>query len=269
MNRLTIIIVAVIVAVAVAISSLGSNTMQKLQAGFLGLLSPFLKTGSTVQHQIGAMGQGLKTLKELEEENAKLTSENRELRTTNQILHDLEMENNKLRAALEYKQRSVFKLVPARVISRDASTWWNTVKINRGFEDGIDSDQPVLTDAGLVGKTTTVGKNESIVLLITDETCKVAAKVEGTREQGILSGQRIQETGAAGLMELSFLSKAADLQPGQKIYSAGVSGGVFPTGILLGGVKSFKPRELDGQAIVEPALDLSSVEDVFVVVGAK
>jgi len=269
MNRLNVIIVLVILAVAVAISALGSNTMQKLQSGFLGLVSPFLKTGSAVQQQLGAVGQGLKTLDQLEEENEKLATENKDLKTTNQILRDIEAENNKLRAALEYKQRSVFKLIPARVISRDASTWWNTVKINRGFEDGIDSDEPVLTDVGLVGKTTTVGKNESIVLLITDEICKVAAKAEGSREQGILSGQRIQNSGTSGEMQLNFLSKTADLQAGQKIYTAGVSGGVFPSGILLGTVKSFKARALDGQAIVEPALDLSSVEDVFVVVGAK
>ena len=269
MNKLNVIIVLVILAVAVAISALGSNTMQKLQSGFLGLVSPFLKTGSAVQQQIGAVGQGLKTLDQLEEENGKLTTENKDLKTTNQILRDIEAENNKLRAALEYKQRSVFKLIPARVISRDASTWWNTVKINRGFEDGIDSDEPVLTDVGLVGKTTTVGKNEAIVLLVTDEICKVAAKAEGSREQGILSGQRIQDSGTSGEMQLNFLSKTANLQAGQKIYTAGVSGGVFPSGILLGTVKSFKARALDGQAIVEPALDLSSVEDVFVVVGAK
>jgi dTDP-4-amino-4,6-dideoxygalactose transaminase len=36
--------------------------------------------------------------------------------------------------------------VPARVLSRDASSWWSTVKINRGFEDGLEPDQPVLTD---------------------------------------------------------------------------------------------------------------------------
>ncbi len=269
MKKLNILIVLLILVAAVMISALGSNTMRKLQSGFLGLISPFLKTGSAVQQQIGGLGQGLKTLDQLEEENSKLTTENKELRTTNQILRDIEAENNKLRAALEYKQRSVFRLIPARIISRDASTWWNTVKINRGFEDGIDSDQPVLTDVGLVGKTTTVGKNESIVLLVTDENCKVAAKAEGSREQGILSGQRIQTSGVAGEMQLNFLSKTADLQPGQKIYTAGVSGGVFPSGILLGTAKSFKARALDGQALVEPVLDLSSVEDVFVVVGAK
>jgi rod shape-determining protein MreC len=269
MSRLNIILVVVILALAVLISTLGSGTMQKLQAGFLGLVSPFLRTGTAVQQQIGGIGQGLKTLEQIEEENRKLNTENKELRATNQILRDIEAENNKLRMALDYRNRSVFKLIPARVISRDASTWWNTIRINRGFEDGLESDQPVLTDQGLVGKTTTVGKNESIVLLVTDENCRVASKVEGTREQGIMSGQRVQDSTSAGEMQLNFLSKTADLQPGQKIYTAGVSGGVFPSGIMLGTVKSFKARPLDGQAIVEPAQDLSTVEDVFVVVGAK
>lgn len=269
MSRLNIILVVVILAVAVLLSTFGSATMQKMQAGFLGLMAPFLKTGSAVQEQIGGIGQGLKTLDQIEEENRKLTTENKELKATNQILRDLETENNKLRVALDYRNRSVFKLIPARIISRDASTWWNTIKINRGFEDGLKSDQPVLTDQGLVGKTTTIAKNESIVLLITDENCRVAAKVEGSREQGILNGQRIQSSSSPGEMQMNFLSKAADLQPGQKVYTAGVSGGVFPSGIMLGTVKSFKARPLDGQAIVEPAQDLSTVEDVFVVVGAK
>jgi len=269
MSRLTIIIAAILIVAAVLLSTLGAGVAGKLQQGFLGLISPFVKTGSAVQNQLGAMGKGLKTLDQLEEENKNLTTENKELRATNQILRDLEAENNKLRSALQYRARSVFKLVPARIISRDASTWWNTVKINRGFEDGIEADEPVLTDFGLVGKTTTVAKNESIVLLVTDESCKVAAKVEGTREQGILNGQRIQKSAANGELQLNFLSKSADLQPGKKIYTAGVSGGVFPSGILIGSVKSFQSRSLDGQAIVDPAVDLSSVEDVFVVVGAK
>lgn len=269
MNKVVIILVAVILVAAVLLSTLGSGTVQKLQGGFMGIVSPFFKTGSAVQTQLGSVGQKLKNYDELMEENTKLTTENKELRATNLILRDMEAENNKLRDALAYQKNSVFKLVPARVIAREASTWWNIVRINRGFEDGVETNQPVLTDTGLVGKTTTVGKNISTVLLITDESCKVAAKVEGSRESGILSGLRLQQSAESGEMQLNFLTKMAGLQPGQKVYTAGVSNGVFPSGILLGAVKSFKVRSLDGQAIVEPAVDLSSVEDVFVVVGAK
>ena len=77
-------------------------------------------------------------------------------------------------------------------MTRDSSTWWRTVTINRGKEDGIEGDMPVVTDEGLVGKTTTVGNNISVVLLLSDENCRVAASVEGTREQGIVSGERVR-----------------------------------------------------------------------------
>jgi len=269
MKKLNIVFLLVVVAVAVFLSVLAPSAMQGLQAKFLSVLAPFLRTGTAVQAQLGTVGKGLKTLDELEVDNRRLQEENRELLATNNLLRDIEAENNQLRSALEYRERSVFKLLPARIIGRDSSSWWNTVKINRGFEDGAETDQPVLTETGLVGKITTVAKNESIVVLVTDETCRVAAKVEGSREQGILSGKRLQESGTAGELQLNFLTKNAMLEPGQKVYSAGVSNGVFPSGILLGTVKEFRTRPLDGQAVIEPAVDLSQTEDVFVVVGAK
>jgi rod shape-determining protein MreC len=112
-----------------------------------------------------------------------------------------------------------------------------------------------------------VSETVSVVLLISDENCRVAAKVEGSREQGIVSGERVT-TGLTPVLNLNFLSKQADLKPGQKVYTSGV-GGVFPSGLLIGSVKTFRLRELDGQAQLTPAVDLSHLEDVFVVTGRK
>jgi rod shape-determining protein MreC len=158
-------------------------------------------------------------------------------------------------------------LIAAEIVARDSSTWWRTVTINRGKTDGIEADMPVVTDEGLVGKTTSVSESISIALLVSDENCRVAASVEGSREQGIVVGERVT-TGLSPLLDLNFLSKQADLKPGQKVYTSGV-GGVFPSGLLIGMVKSFRVRELDGQAQLTPAVDLSHLEDVFVVTGRK
>src|SRR6267143_1965665 len=49
---------------------------------------------------------------------------------------------------------------------------------NHGKTDGIEADMPVVTDEGLVGKTTSVSESISIVLLVSDENCRVAASVE-------------------------------------------------------------------------------------------
>lgn len=269
MKKLHIALVLAVLVAAGYLSTWSPAAMQSIQAGLMNVVSPFLRTGTAVQEKLGSVGEGLKTLDQLDAENRKLREQNKELLTTNNLLREIEAENNRLRLSLEYRERSVFRLLPARIIARDASTWWNTVRINRGFEDGVETDQPVLTEAGLVGKTTTVAKSESTVVLITDETCKVGAKVEGTREQGILSGLRFQENATAGLLQLNFLAKNAALKPGGKVVTAGVSNGVFPAGIVLGKVKEFRTRPLDGQAIVEPVVDLSIAEDVFVVVGVK
>jgi rod shape-determining protein MreC len=118
-----------------------------------------------------------------------------------------------------------------------------------------------------VGKVTTVSDSISVVLLVSDENCKVAASIEGSREQGIASGERVI-AGLNPLLNLNFLSKQADLKPGQKVYTSGV-GGVFPSGLLIGVVKTYRVRELDGQAQLTPAVDLSHLEDVFVVTGRK
>lgn len=267
MNRSSIIALVVLGAILAYFLSFGADGTRKIQAGFYKVISPFLSTGSGLKKQLSSVSTGLKTLEEVERDNASLKVENRSLKATNQALRDVEHEVNRLRRALAYRERALFRLVPAEVLTRDSSTWWRTITINRGKNDGVEPDVPVVTDEGLVGKTATVGDNISVVLLISDENCKVACTVEGTREQGIVSGERV--TGSVmPMLDLNFLSKQANLSPGPKVYTSGV-GGVFPSGLLVGVIQSHKVRELDSQARVTPAVDLSHLEDVFVVTGRK
>lgn len=273
MKKINILLAVIVGLAAIFLMLLSTGKLKSMQSGLLSLMSPFLKSGSAVQQGLGAMGKGFKSLDELESDNRRLETENKELRATNQILSDLEAENNRLRSALEYRERSEFRLVPAQIISRDSSTWWNTVLINRGFEDGVDDGldsgipMTVITDKGLVGKVLNVQKNTATVLLVTDENCKVGAFVEGTRSKGIVTGMRIQEGGNTEL-QMNFLEKNANLQPGQKVYTQGV-GAVFPPGLPIGTVKSFEPRELDGQAIITPDVDFATLADVFVIVAKR
>ncbi len=214
MSRTNIIALLIFGAILGYFLTFGADTTRKFKAEVYQLLAPFLTSGSGLRKQITSVRTGLKSLDQLERENASLQVENRELKS-----------------------------------------------------DGIETDMPVVTDVGLMGKTTTVSDSISVVLLVSDENCKIAASVEGTREQGIVSGERVT-AGLNPVLNLNFLSKQADLKPGQKVYTSGV-GGVFPSGLLVGVVKTFRVRELDGQAQLTPAVDLSHLEDVFVVTGRR
>ncbi|MEO7318337.1 MAG: rod shape-determining protein MreC, partial [Chthoniobacteraceae bacterium] len=168
---------------------------------------------------------------------------------------------------LGYRERSVFKLVPARIIARDPSTWYQTVKIDRGSGEGVKPDMPVLTEEGLVGKTTVVADHSSTVVLISDENCGVAAYIEGSNEKGVVRGERLSNRGIPAI-GLGLLSKEANLKSGLKIFSSGV-GGVFPYGVPIGVVREFKVRELQGYASLVPAVDLTTIDDVFVVISGS
>jgi rod shape-determining protein MreC len=239
---------------------------QRVQAGFLGLISPFLKQGSSLQRYYVTKKEGLKKLEDLEKEATQLRVVNKELSATNQALRGMEAENNRLRNALGYRERAVFQLMPARIIARDASTWYQKVIIDRGSEELIEKDQAVITEAGLVGKTTNViAAHSAEVILVSDENCRVSSTIEGTREQGIVKGERATKAGLPTI-GLGFLSKQAPLKPGMTVYTSGV-GGVFPSGLEIGKVETFRQRELDAYATIKPAVDLTTIDDVFVVVS--
>jgi rod shape-determining protein MreC len=266
-RRFSLVAFLVFLVVAGAVLTLSPHNMRSVQSGFLGLISPFLKTGSSMEKKYRDFREGLKTLEQLEEENKRLTISNKDLSATNQTLRGLEAENNRLRNALGYSERSIFKLVPARIVARDASTWYNSVIIDRGTKEGLRTDMSVLTEEGLVGKTSTVSDHSATVILIADETCRVAVNVENSREQGIVRGERTSSSSIPQIA-LTFITKQANLQVGQKVFTSGV-GGVFPPGVLIGAVREFKVRELDGYATLVPAVDLTTLEDVFVVVGNR
>src|SRR6184192_259541 len=148
MSRTSIVALVLFVAGLGYLLSLGGT--RKLQSSVYEYIAPFLSSGAGLQKQITSVRSNLKSLDDLQAENSSLRVENRSLKATNQALRDVEHEVNRLRHALNYRERAIFKLVPAEVITRDSSTWWRTVTVNRGKQDGIESDMPVVTDEGLV-----------------------------------------------------------------------------------------------------------------------
>jgi rod shape-determining protein MreC len=265
-RRIVIPSVAVFLALTAVILLLSPHNLRRVQATFLGMISPFLKTGSSLEKKYRGFREGLKSIEQLEEEVKQLRISNKEMMATNQTLSDLKVDNDHLRKLLGFKnEHAALKLLSARVVSRDSSTWYNQIVIDRGEKDHVTDDMAVLTEDGLVGKTTVVSSHSAIVVLITDETCGVAAKVEDSLEQGIVRGERTHGGGGMPTIGFKFLSKQANLKPGQNVLTSGL-GGVFPKGVAVGKVLDFKVGTLDSSATIIPAVDLTTLEDVFVVV---
>ena len=186
-------------------------------------------------------------------------------------------ENEELRALLGFKKRQTRKLALAEVIGRgDTSGWWQTVTINRGTEDGVTANMPVISMDGLVGRTRPgVSRHSCDVVLITEPTLQVACRMSASGAYGVMRGAGIKVSGkgaiemlcSASPAELAYLDKTADINTGEEVLTSGL-GGVFPQGIRVGYVKKVAMDEsgLFKRAQVKPAAKLDELRYVFVVV---
>lgn len=263
MRKLNLVFLAMFIGALVWVFLLDDDTTRSIQRKVLTVFSPFIDASSKVEGAAASLADDPIDPRALRDENERLRQEVSRLRIVSQRYEQAREENDRLRRMLNYKESAPLELVPARVIQRTAANWWGSLVIDKGLADGVGTDSPVLTEAGLVGKTAQVSERRAVVILLTDEQCRVAARIEGTPEQGILMGRRGGFETRPDLV-LRFLSKDARLQRGMMVYSSGV-GGLFPVGIPLGKVKEFHSQEIYGEALIEPAVDFGSLTDVFVV----
>lgn len=263
MKKLNILALLIFIAGLVAVFTLDTATTRQIQARVMSLLSPFIHSSAAMEQAADQAIAPQVNPAELKRENDEQRVQLERLRIIQQKYNQIIEENAKLRQLIEFKQAAPFKMTAAKVIRRSSSTWWNSLIIDKGSLDGIGTDSPVITSVGLVGKTSTLAPHMTKVILLTDEMCRVSAKVEGTLEQGILAGERAALEVRPEL-HLRFLSLNANINAGAGVYSSG-EGGVFPADLLLGRVKRFENREISGEAIVEPAVDFSTLDHVFVI----
>lgn len=159
-----------------------------------------------------------------------------------------------------------FEPVQARVYQRSPSTWYQTVLINKGSSDGVRVDQPVVNDAGLVGRVTTVSDGNAQVMLLTDEEFGVSAKVAKTGDPGVIGPVQ----GAPGDLLLDLVPRARNVRTGDLIITAGTTTpklpSVFPAGIPIGEVKRIDVGEgdLDREIHVGPVANMRKLDMVEV-----
>jgi len=231
-------------------------------------LSPVQGFFSQLGTQALGIFYGIYDYPRLQEEARLLQEELARRENLQHQLLELQKENYRLREMLGFTERTEYELLPAEVIARDPSYWFETITINKGYSDGVEQDMAVLTADGLVGNIYFVSRNASKVLLLTDSRRAVSALVQRSREPGnvgIVEGYPEMQ----GLLRMINLPPEANIQPGDTIISAGL-GGVFPKGLVIGKVLEIEIDQfgLLQRAIIQPAVNFNRLEEVLIVMEA-
>ena len=165
--------------------------------GKTGKIDNFLISATgTLQKNFYSVGNGTRSLWDhylflvhTQTQNEQLEKEAEGLRTLNAAMKEIQLENERLKKMLEFKQTIEQKLVASHVIAQDVSNDYFGIRIDRGTEDGVKAGMGVISPSGLVGRVLRTAPHYSDVLTLVDPTSNIDGVIQRSRARGIISGQ--------------------------------------------------------------------------------
>lgn len=256
------IVIVLLAAVVVLLNTRPIDTPRDLAARLTLPIQRLLReAGNELRSATGAV-EDTTTLREhaeqLEKTVAQLTVENLRLK-------EVEAENVRLRSLLQFRDVNpsiTYKggQLVGRIVANEPGNIVQSVLIDIGSNNGIESGMPVVTELGLVGRVTEVYSNAARVLLITDSSSNVNTMLQNTRLRGILRGR----AGQSPIMD--YLPQDQPILVGDIVVTSG-EGGRFPIGIPVGQVVEVEQNDVEmfQQAVVRTTVDFDTLETVLVV----
>jgi len=184
-----------------------------------------------------------------------------------------------LRKALDFKPSVKSRWIAASVLSRGGtSAAWQNIRVAKGSSHGVRKGDPVVVPDGVVGRVVEVSAHTSEVLLISDPNSRVACELDTpVADMGVVRGILYGGGARPGVdpeltllyvvepLRLRYMSRDFNPAPRTRVISSGL-GHTFPKGLLVGYLldSSFDPNGLSREASVVPAVDMASLDLVFI-----
>ena len=263
--RLLLVILIVTSLFLITLDLRGVKVIDGFRQGTQTILSPFQRAGAVVLNPLGDffsdvthLGRTRKQIEKLEAENANL-----KIRLLNRKNADSQLEQ--LKDILDLAGTAGYKVVNAKVISHGSSqSFSQTLTIDSGSKAGIRKNMTVLSQYGIAGVVKDVYPNSALIQLASDPSFKIGARIAGSQQIGILSGQGNRSA------TLQLLDNSTTVKIGDVLLARGSSSNrPFVPGVPLGYVSRVdnSAGAIAQSAVVRYYTNFSILGVVAVVVG--
>ena len=258
-----VLIIAVLLSIALAIiGNLSGLTLPEMAVQ--GVIAP-LRTGlSRLRDSAEQYYSYLFRYEALEAENAALKEELAKLQADARTADSLSRENDRLRDALNMKAtHDDYDLVDAYIIAWSSNDWTSTLTINRGENAGLAAGMCAITaNHELVGLVTEVGSNYAVIRTIKDSSLQISATLASSGNNGQVKGS--YTSGHEDLLRMDYLPSSAIIRIDDQVVTSGST--VYPRDLVIGHVvdADFDATGVAKYALLEPAVDMDTLEQVFI-----
>lgn len=257
-------ILAVLLGVVLYAVTQGGNTTWLSQA-FGTVFNPVRQAFSAVSDKIEEGVDTIINAQQYYDENQELRAQIGALNSQLVDYEDTKEELAELRKFLGIKEEhpDFVHSAPCHLISYVTNDPYGAFVIDRGREDGISVNDPVMTGEGLVGVITEVADSYATVRTVLSPDLSIGAVCNRTKDTGIVEGNL--HYAADGKTKMIYMDKAMTMQQGDLVITAG-SSGLFPRGCVIGNVVETGMEEsgLSAYAVIQPAVNLERITSVVV-----
>ena len=271
-TRLLVIGLLVASLVTITVDARGGDRGPLATIGrtFGAIVAPLQEGVAAVFRPIGSFFTNVFRAGALAERVERLEAENAELRREQTEVGTLQVENTEYERLLGIEDAAAVELMGAAVVAESPSNFEWAVVINRGSDDGVARDMPVVAPEGLVGRVVEVYPSSATVMLIIDPDSRVTARLSTSRETGLIAGQRENP------LRFDLIDAETEIVPGELVETSGYQiqagfEGLYPPGIQIGQVERIEPGAdgIELSVLVRPNVDFSRLDRVAVVTGVE
>ena len=262
--RVVLIAAVLIAAVLTVISSITDLNLPNMLVQ--GVLTPIRTGVSRLTDQAEKIYDYMFKFESISAENERLKQQLAEIQDDARNADAIARENERLRALLDLRESNEeYVFMDGYIIGWSSNEWSNTITINRGTNSGIQKDMCAVTANGeLVGLVSEAGTNYAVIKTVLDSSLEISATISGSGYNGMVKGG--YSTESPDKLRMNYLPSDATIHIHDQVVTTGST--VYPRNLILGYVidAGFDDTGVAKFALLEPAADIASLEQVFVVV---
>jgi rod shape-determining protein MreC len=239
------------------------NSTTYFERAALTFAAPFQTAIDSFIDNVSGIWSDYVWLVDTRQQNLDLERENRRLSSELNEMHEMAIQNGRLRRLLAFVDDLDMAALPAQVIGEDAGTWARTLIIDKGSNSGLRSGLAVVSADGVVGRIIKTAPTSARVLLVTDGSSAVASLIQRTRARGVARGRGDD-------LSVEYSLRSDDIRVGDLLVTSGM-GGIFPKGLPLGRVATVEKDQygLFQRLSATTTVDFAHLEEVLVVLGER
>lgn len=261
---LVVLVVASIALCTVYAREGSGGFLHTMQNTVHALVAPLGFLGEGARSGVDAAGQTLSDATASEETLSELRARNAELTELVTQGEEYRLEAERLQGLLGLKDAYRIEGVSGRVIGKSTDAWNQTLTVDVGSADGVETGLTVMGPSGVIGQVVAVNPGSCTVRLLTDPQSGAAAIVQASRAEGVVRGS------LSGVLHLENIEADVELSVGDVVLTSGL-GGSYVRGLLIGTIVRVEGNESDGvrTVVVAPNEQTATLEEVMVVFSAQ